>query len=68
VEALAEEFELKDIAAAALAMAHEASAPRAAAPADAVAPRQDAQTRTDVQRPRRTYRAVPARQPHAAVV
>jgi ATP-dependent RNA helicase DeaD len=69
VEALAEEFELKDIAAAALAMAHEATAPGAAAPASAVAPRQDVQTRTDVQRPRRTYRAVqPARQPHAAVV
>ncbi|HEY2907765.1 MAG TPA: DEAD/DEAH box helicase [Vicinamibacterales bacterium] len=65
VEALAGEFDWKDIAAAAVAMAREASSPRAAAP-ETSAPRiVVSPKRIDAPRARRTYRAVPAAQPRA---
>ncbi len=64
VEALAGEFDVKDIAAAAVAMAREASSPQPAAPDVSVA-RVAGPIRIEAPRARRTYRAVPAVEPRA---
>ena len=62
VEALAGEFDWKDIAAAAVAMAREASSPQPATP-ETSPQRSAGPKRIDVPRPRRTYRALPAHEP-----